>query len=300
MKRPWVAIQRNPRSGSGPRARTLLALITGLKRHGLRPHLFSKRRRCDERLRELDPDDRPRCLVAAGGDGTVGDLVNRFPDFPIAVLPLGTENLLARSLGIRRSGAFVADMIAEGQTRSFDLCTIGERRFTLMAGFGFDADVVRRVDASRQGHIRHWSYIRPMWEAIKDCRFPEMRFFLDDNPEPISATVGFVVNQPVYGFKLPIAKSADPNDGLLDLRLFSPRTRLQFLRQFGNVILGRHEGLPSVQCLKARTIRVEAEEEIPVQIDGDPGGFTPAVISVQAEAFQVLVPSQTIETTATF
>jgi diacylglycerol kinase (ATP) len=290
MKQPWVAIQRNPRSGSGPRAKIVLELIEHLRRHGLRPHLFSKRERCDDRFRQLDPEDRPRCLVAAGGDGTVGDVVNRFPDFPIAILPLGTENLLARYLGIRRSGRFVADMIAANQVRTFDLCTIGRRRFTLMAGFGFDAEVVRRVDASRQGHIRHWSYARPMWQAFWNYDFPEMRFYLDDDPTPRLASVGIVVNMPVYGFRLPIAKSANPHDGLLDVRLFPPKSLWQFVGHFARLICNRHEQHKLVQCLTARKIRVEAGTEVPVQVDGDPAGFTPATIEVHRNLLKVLVP----------
>ena len=290
MKRPWVAIQRNPRSGSGPRARIVLELIEHLKRRGLRPRLFSRRERCDQRLRQLEPDERPLCLVAAGGDGTVGDLVNRFPDFPIAILPLGTENLLARYLGIRRSGRFVAEMITFDHVRSFDLCTIGERRFTLMAGFGFDADVVRRVDASRTGYIRHWNYARPMWQAFWNYDFPEMRFYLDDDPEPRLATVGFVVNMPVYGFHLPIAKSADPCDGVLDIRLFPPKTLFQFAGHFGRVIFGRHELHKEVQCLRAKKVRIECDRDVPAQVDGDPAGFTPATIEVHPAALRLLSP----------
>jgi diacylglycerol kinase family enzyme len=206
------------------------------------------------------------------------------------VLPLGTENLLARYLGIRRSGQFVADMIAGGQLRSFDLCTVGQRRFTLMAGFGFDAEVVRRVDASRQGYIRHWSYARPMWQAFRTYDFPEMRFYLDDDPQPRLASLGFVVNMPVYGFRLPIANSADPNDGLLDLRLFPPKSMFQFVRHFANVICNRHEQQKSVQCLRAKKVRVECDREVAVQVDGDPAGFTPATIRVHPAALQVVVP----------
>ncbi len=291
MKRPWVAIQRNPRSGSGPRTKILLELIRGLRAHGLRPHLFSKRERLDARLQDLVPEDQPRCLVAAGGDGTVGDLINRFPGVPIAVLPMGTENLLAKYLGIKRSGQFVADMIAANQTKTFDLCTVGERRFALMAGIGFDADVVRRVDESRQGHIRHWSYVRPFWQAFRHSKFPEMKFYLDDNPEPRIATVAFLLNMPVYGFRLPIAKSADPQDGLLDLRLFPPKSMFQFVTHFARMLFRRHEKHKAVQCMQAKKIRVECDEEVPVQVDGDPAGFTPVTIQVHPKALTVLVPS---------
>ncbi len=220
----------------------------------------------------------------------MGDLVNRFPNDPIAVLPLGTENLLARYLGIPRFGKFVADMIAKGQMRSFDLCTIGQRRFTLMAGFGFDAEVVRRVDASRTGHIRHWSYVRPMWQAFRNYDFPELRFYLDDDPNPRLASVGFIVNMPVYGFHIPIAKSADPSDGLLDLRLFPPKSMFQFARDFARVMLNRHEKHPTIQCLTAKKIRVECNSNAPAQVDGDPAGFTPATIQVHPLALKVLVP----------
>ncbi len=291
MKQPWVAIQRNIRSGSGPRAKILLELIAGLKRHGLRPHLFSKRELLDDRLRPLAPEDQPRCIVAAGGDGTVGDVVNRFPQLPIAVLPLGTENLLAKYLGIRRSGRFVAEMIVAGHTRSYDLCRVGERRFTLMAGFGFDADVVRRVDESRQGYIRHWSYVRPMLQAFRNYDFPEMRFYVDDDPEPRLASLGFVVNVPMYGFRLPIAKSADPNDGLLDLRLFSPKSLGQFAGHFARLICHRHERHASVQCLQAKKVRVECDRPVPVQVDGDPAGFTPATIQLEPAGLRVIVPA---------
>ena len=74
-----------------------------------------------QRLDRPGGRDGLRGLVAAGGDGTVADLVNRFPDVPLAILPLGTENLLARHVGIACDGRLVAEMIARGETRRIDL-----------------------------------------------------------------------------------------------------------------------------------------------------------------------------------
>ena len=115
-KRSWVAILRNPKSGSERGRRELLELVSELRRRGLQPRLFSHRERLQQRLTEPVLRERLLCVVAAGGDGTVGDVINRYPDLPIAVLPLGTENLLACYLRIPRSERLVAQMIADRRT----------------------------------------------------------------------------------------------------------------------------------------------------------------------------------------
>ena len=108
MKRPWVAIQRNPTSGTGTRRGVLLELIRELKRRGIRPRLFASRERMQAKLADPAAREHLVCVLAAGGDGTIGDVVNRYPGLPLATLPLGTENLLAKYLRIQPSGAQVA------------------------------------------------------------------------------------------------------------------------------------------------------------------------------------------------
>jgi diacylglycerol kinase (ATP) len=151
MTAPWVAIQRNPVSGAGAKRAEILALCKQLRRLGIRLRVFSRRERLAERLGRPDGRNGLICLVAAGGDGTVGDLINRFPDLPLTILPLGTENLLARHLGIPCNGQFVAEVIAQGITRRIDIGLLNGKRFTLMVSAGFDADVVHRTHGRRQG-----------------------------------------------------------------------------------------------------------------------------------------------------
>src|SRR3990172_1338542 len=147
MRSPWVVIQRNPMSGTGQERGEILQLISGLKRHGFRPRLFSSRENLARFLERPGQREQTACIVAAGGDGTVSDVVNRFPGLPVAMLPLGTENLIARYLKLPRDGRALAELIAAGRKRRLDACTLGDRRFLIMAGFGFDADVVRRTHA---------------------------------------------------------------------------------------------------------------------------------------------------------
>jgi diacylglycerol kinase (ATP) len=311
MTAPWVAIQRNPVSGAGAKRDEIVALCKHLRRLGIRPHVFSRRERLAERLGQPDGRDGLICLVAAGGDGTVGDLVNRFPDVPLTILPLGTENLLARHLGIPCDGRFMAEVIAQGLTRRIDIGLLNGKRFTLMVSAGFDAEVVRRVHAGRQGNIRKSNYIQPILETLRTYRYPEMRVTMDGegppargaasgrnsgaspgprSSKPLSGRLVVVANLPEYALGLPIADSADGDDGLLDLRVFQRPSAFQMIRYLYKVARRQHEELADVRVARARTVRIDSDVPVPLQRDGDPAGWTPAEISVLPGALTLLVP----------
>lgn len=286
----WVAIQRNPRSGTGARRRELLELVSALRKFGLRPRVFSQRQKLDQRLREPEFRENLACVVAAGGDGTIGDVANRVHDIPIAILPLGTENLLAKYLHIPPSGQAVAELIAAGHTFNLDVCQVAERRSLLMASFGFDAEVVRVLHEARRGNITKLTYFQPIWNSLRKYEHPPMRLYFDGAAKPVEARLALVGNLPVYAFGLKIAASARGDDGLLDVRLFQPRSAFQMFRYFYKVVARSHEQLPDVVSMQARTIRVESDVPVPVQIDGDPAGFTPVEISVVPSAVRVYAP----------
>ena len=216
MIRPWVAIQRNPRSGSGKRRRFLFDLASALKRHDLRPHIFSQREILAERLK--DPERRAAlvAIVAAGGDGTLTDIANRFPGVPACPFPLGTENLLAKYLEIPLNGEAAARIIAAGNVRKFDVGQAGEgTKFLIMGSVGFDAEVIRRLHDSRRGNISHLSYVSPICRSVMSYSFPRLTVKADELPKPIEGSLVIVSNFPAYAFKLPVNPDAEPDDGLL-------------------------------------------------------------------------------------
>ncbi len=289
MKR-WVAIQRNPVSGAGPDRAAIVELVRGLRDRGMNARLFSNRERLRRRLGDPTWRDSLACIVAAGGDGTVGDVVNRFPGLPLAILPLGTENLLARHLGIPRSGEAVAEMITAGHRRILDLGRIGDRSFTLMASAGFDAEVVHRTHSGRTGHITRMRYAMPILQSLLGYGFSPMRVFVDGADDPIVARLAMVFNVPSYARGLRIADSAVDDDGLLDVRLFERGSTLQMLRYFVRVLTVTHERAPDVRCVRASRVRIESDTPVPIQVDGDPAGRTPVEIEIQPRALDVFVP----------
>lgn len=290
MKGPWVAIQRNPTSGTGARRGVLLELIRELKRHGIRPRMFANRERMQAKLAEPAAREQLVCVLAAGGDGTVGDVIHRYPGLPLATLPLGTENLLAKYLGVQPSGAQVAELIASGSRRRLDLGQLNGKAFTLMASCGFDAEVVHRTHANRRGHIRKWHYVPPIWNTIRKYDHPPLRIFVDDEPQPRVARLLMAVNLPAYAMGIPFAPQATGADGQLDLCLFQRGSTFQMVRYLGHVIAGRHQSLPDVTCLKASRVRIEADVAVPWQMDGDPAGFTPVTLEVLPAALEMFAP----------
>jgi YegS/Rv2252/BmrU family lipid kinase len=286
----WVAIQRNPKSGSGAGRHELVELTRELRHLGFRPKLFKSRERLAAWMADAGTGHKVECIVAAGGDGTLGDVINRHPGVRIALLPLGTENLLARYLGVPRSGKDVARMIAAGQVRVLDLCSLGDRRFVLMASIGFDADVIQRLHNSRRGNISRFSYVQPILESVRKYEYPEIRLWVDDEKSPRIARMAVITNVPIYALGMSVAKCAQGDDAVLDLRLFQRGSAFQMVRYLCNLALGTHEELSDVASVRGRHIRIESDVPVPIQVDGDSAGWTPTEINVLPRALEVVVP----------
>ena len=291
MPRPWVAIQRNPSSGAGSRSQPIHDLIRELRLRGITPRLYSRRADFDAAV--TAPERRPDLIaaVAAGGDGTILDLVNRHPDLPLCLLPLGTENLLAKYLKIPRSGSGVAEIIARGHRRRLDLGRLNGRLFLIMVSVGFDAEVIHRVHAQRQGgHVRHTSYIGPILKSLWSFRPQNLRVTVDDSPVVHEGQLVVVANLSSYALNIGVVPTADGSDGLLDARVFTARTRTGLLRSILSVLRGTHEDDPAVVRLTGHTFRIESDRPAPLQADGDPAGTTPAEITIEPLGIEFIVP----------
>ena len=302
MKRQWVGVAANAASGRGQGRRRVDRLAAHLERQGLGVRVAWTPE--DRASLVLDAGDDPacRCLVAAGGDGTVAALINECPQRPITVLPAGTENLFAGHFGVRPSPEAVAATIASGCVLPMDLGVCGGRRFALMAGIGFDADVVTRHHAARVGKVgtmrptHRAAYVEPVLRASLGYKFPALRIRVDGCEEMVGTTA-FVFNLPRYALGLPIAPTAQADDGLLDLVVFRDAGPLRALRYLWMVLRGIHLRRDGVTHRRATRIEVEAAQAVPVQLDGDPGGeVTPGGSAWSAEvlpgALSVMVPER--------
>lgn len=289
----------NPNSGAFDRAALVGELEQQLAQRGFYPETLLDLDQIRQRVNELETAGALRVVVAAGGDGTVSRLLNELsPDVPMAVFPLGTENLMAKYLYHSANPSALAEMIESGMTMRLDTGLANGKRFLIMASCGFDADVVQRLHSQRKGHIRHWSYARPIIESIANYPYPPVEIWVDDQNEPIECRWAFVFNVPRYAMNLPIVTESDPTDGQLELCTFREGNLFRGLYYLASVLTGRHRYLRESQFCKFRRLRIEVKDtnqQVPYQVDGDPGGILPLVIEVIPKSFRVVVTPSWID-----
>jgi diacylglycerol kinase (ATP) len=293
-----VLIGVNKRAGAQDRQAIVGQLCRLLVSRGFECCVYSQVEGLLEEAQRLSASGQLRAIVAAGGDGTFRLIAQRTPaGTPLAVLPLGTENLLARYLEMTADPAALAEAIADGLTVSLDAGRAGDRLFALIAGCGFDADVVRRLHQARNGHIHHLSYAKPILDSIRTYEYPELRIYYapaEGGEEAaltheISARWVFVINLPRYAGGLCFAPQASGFDGLLDVCTFKEGSLWHGLLYLGGVMLGQHEGMKDFVRVQTRRLRVEAAGQVPYQLDGDPGGELPVEFSVEPGRLKLLV-----------
>lgn len=285
----------NPASGKGRALRRARELLGFLKGRGWDAALEESQgpgwmaRRAAEAQADV--------VVAAGGDGTVNGVAQGLAgrEVPLAVLPAGTVNLLARNFGLPGCPEGLADLLDPGLGRwkeaRLDVGTAGERVFLSCAGAGFDAHVVRRLHRERRGPIRLWSYLPHVAAAVASPPESRIRVRLDGADAGIFAQV-IVGNLPLYAGILRFTPEARSDDGLLDVALFPGRRRRDLLRYAAAALRG---GISPEGVLIRRAAEVRLESEgaprgAPVQLDGDDAGDLPLTLGVRPGALRFVVP----------
>lgn len=293
-----VLVVTNPTARSGPRGRAVAELVGRLEAVHLVPEVFDDLGRLEAAADRYHEAGQLRAIVAAGGDGTVAEVANRTQvGVPISVFPLGTANLLAGYLGINGDPAQLAETIRHGELRRLDAGRANGRLFVLMVGCGFDADVVKRVHERRTpAGITYWTYARPILEAIRSYRYPDLRVYCERAEEGRTATElivarwVFVTNLPCYAGGLQMAPEAIGDDGLLDVSTFKNGSLWHGLRYLGYVRFGRPSATRDHQAATVTRVRVESDEPVAYQLDGDPGGTLPLEVEVLPGRLTVLAP----------
>jgi diacylglycerol kinase family enzyme len=290
--RTRVAIVANPFSGAGKNRLIVSRLEAAIRQRGLEPRVLWDPEERATVLHDQQWASTCRCVIAAGGDGTVADAVNETRRIPIAMLPIGNENLFARQFGYRNVDQ-VADAVLRGRTRWIDLGRIGDRLFTVMASVGLDADVVERVTTwrARSDNLRRvtrLSYVRPALSALLRYTYP--RVTLEADGRTVEGAHALVFNIPQYACRMPFTPDAEPDDGLLHWVVFEKPGALALAGYLAAVAAKQHRTLESVHTGVARNVRLASEASAPVQVDGDPCARTPVDIELAPAAVPIIVP----------
>jgi YegS/Rv2252/BmrU family lipid kinase len=231
-------------------------------------------------------------VLAGGGDGTLNEVIQALAGTSTAVgaVPLGTVNVWVRELGLSLDPAEATGQLLRGQTRRLDLGRVNGRYFLLMAGLGFDAAAVHAVEGTRRKRrFGPLAFVAAgALEAIR-TRGQRLRLRADGRTFETNAALVTVGNTRLWAGAVRITHRATAADGLLDVCVFPGLSLLTKLRHLFLVFIGRHEDDPDVTYLQVRELLVAARPPIPIQVDGEPFGTTPARIEIVPGAVRVLV-----------
>ena len=233
-------------------------------------------------------------VIAAGGDGTLCDVANGLAghDLPLGIVPLGTVNVLAREFGIPQDPVYAARMISEWTPRKIDLGTANGRYFTLMAGFGFDAEVVANVLQPLKDVIGASAYVLKGLETLTRYRATDVTIEMPEHTYQGKAFLVIVANAQTYTYGLKITPKASPHDGMLDVCVFERpiSDKLGFAWQVAEVFVNRHLYHSQVKFFRTQSLRISSQPEILAQIDGDSFGTTPMDISILPASLSLIAP----------
>ncbi len=232
-------------------------------------------------------------VIGVGGDGTLNTLVNGLAGrgVPLMAVPAGTENVLCKALGIPGEPAAIRGMLEAGYTRNIDVGMANGRAFAAMSGVGFDAAVTGEVHRRRSGPIKRWYYYWPLVKLLYTYDWPHLEVEVDG--ELITSTGGFVLvgNVARYADHINLCLRAEPDDGLLDVCVFTNCDSLRLFSYFLSVRLGRHLGRSDVVYRQGRRITVRAARAgVKYQVDGDAAGEAPVEYTVRMAAMRMFVP----------
>jgi diacylglycerol kinase (ATP) len=197
-------------------------------------------------------------VVAFGGDGFIHEIIQHIVprQIPLGVIPCGTGNDLARSIGVYRlSLTQQLDLIVGKDPQCIDLGQVGETWFAAILSSGFDALVNERANGMRwpKGRMR---YNIAMIEKIIQLRAHFYRIRLDKEFIDVRATLVTVANGASYGGGMNVCPDAALDDGLFDVMVLGEVSRTELLKVFPKVYSGRHVGHPSVSFYRCREIEI--------------------------------------------
>lgn len=234
-----------------------------------------------------------RACVAVGGDGTVAEVASalRGTDIPLAVIPTGSTNITARSLGIP-SGSRRAAALLFGPQRTvpLDLGICGDHVFLNMAGAGLDSRIFERADPALKRRAGWLAYLPP---ALENLTIPPARFRLVVDgvlTEAVSPLVLVANGASVITPRFTLYPGIRPDDGMLDVLIFTATSRYAIARTLLHLARQRLDRSPYVCRLRARRVEIAADPPLPVELDGDVRLATPLTFTLAPAAVRVIVP----------
>ena len=293
-----VVLVRNPQSGNYRRVRRRLDRALRRERVPVVAELgLADLHRVPGWLK-LPPAGRP-LVVAGGGDGTVGAVANLLAgtNTVFGILPLGTNNNVARSLGIPSRVEDAVRLLAAGEIADVDAVRFipdeGEPRYFLhAAGMGIQVGFARlAADISLRRRLGRFTYLAATALALHRRRPFRCCLVIEDRPIRLRLLYLMVFNVPLFGGPLQLHLAAGGiDDRRLDVLAIEAMPLLRFLLALAPMLVGRRPRGPGVHLYRVSQLRIESQRPLDVALDGEVAGHVPGTFVLEPAALRVVTP----------
>jgi diacylglycerol kinase (ATP) len=242
-----------------------------------------------------------RAVAVAGGDGTLAEVITGLAGHPVplGIIPQGTANLVAANLGLANSVDRAVEVIVNGKSVPMDVGQLDNGRyFALIAGAGWDAEVMRSATRELKDRLGFGAYLLAALRKVATPPSANFQITADGQEFEIRAATVLVANvgqifHALLPMDLRIAPATSISDGMLDICIFAPRTLPDVATVLWKVASQRYAGDQRMIYMKVKEIRIEADPPVVTQVDGDVVGYTPLAAHAIAGGVRVLVPPAT-------
>ncbi len=279
-KRKRVILFYNPNSGNGLFKNNLDLIIERFQSKNFQvvPIRAAKGFTIEQVLKEIDTEDY-RQIIVAGGDGTINICVNSMMknniDLPLAIFPVGTANDFAYYFDLPNDIESMVDVAMGEHTTCADVGVCNNKYFVNVAALGTLVDVSQKTDPNLKNTLGVLSYYLKGLTEIGNLKPISVTLSTEKKTYKEKMYFMVVMNGISAGGFKKISPNSEINDGKLDVVLFKEMPFIELGPLLLNIIHGRHPKHKNVLYFQAETLKVESQEEVSTDIDGEHGGDLP-------------------------
>ncbi|MFB8787974.1 MAG: lipid kinase [Potamolinea sp.] len=291
-KRALLLVNRHSRQGN----KALQEIISELESLGV--EVFEESTEKPQHLPEIirSYQDRADLVIIGGGDGTLNAAIEGLVDtnLPLGILPLGTANDLARTLGIPQSIPEACQIIANGNSRRIDLGKVNHKHFFNVASLGLSVQITNQLDKKAKRRWGVLAYALTAIQVVWKTRPFNAQICMGEDCIHVKTVQIAVGNGRYYGGGMAVADDAAINDQRLDLYSLECDRWWQILLLLPAIWRGKHSNWPGVRTLEGTEFEISTKRPYPINADGEIVTYTPAKFQLIPKAVAVFVPNVSV------
>jgi YegS/Rv2252/BmrU family lipid kinase len=289
-----VKLIYNPISGDRSITRKIDAITAKFQKRGYEVVLHRTFGKGDAANGLEDIDDNYYAIVAAGGDGTVHEVVvgmlKKNIITPLGIIPSGTVNDFAYHLKLPKNVDDCCDIFLQGKTKSVDVGSINDEFFINVACGGLLTSVAQNTEVVLKNTLGKFAYYLKGIEQLPNFRPIHLKITIDGKQIEDDVLLFLVLNGTSAGGFSSIAPDATIDDGMLNFLAVKSCPIHELIKLFIQILKGEHRNNPNMYCIKTKEITLDCEEKIETDVDGEKGPEFPLKIKTVSDALRVFIP----------